>query len=37
MAKRMGAKTIQVKVSHVSPISRPDAIANLIMNAAGQA
>jgi len=37
MAKRMGAKTIEVKASHVSLISQPDAIANLILAAAGQA
>ena len=37
MAKRMGAKTIEVKASHVSLISQPDAIANLILQAAGQA
>src|ERR1700688_2628198 len=37
MAKRMGAKTIEVKASHVSLISHPDAIANLILEAAGQA
>ena len=30
MAKRMGAKTIEVKASHLSLISQPDAIANLI-------
>jgi pimeloyl-ACP methyl ester carboxylesterase len=36
MAKRMGAKTIEVKASHVSLISQPEAIANLIMEAAGQ-
>jgi pimeloyl-ACP methyl ester carboxylesterase len=36
MAKRMGAKTIEVKASHVSLISQPDAIANLILQAAGQ-
>jgi pimeloyl-ACP methyl ester carboxylesterase len=36
MAKRMGAKTIEVKASHVSLISQPDAIANLILDAAGQ-
>jgi len=35
MAKRMGAKTIEVKASHVSLISQPDVIANLILNAAG--
>lgn len=37
MAKRMGAKTIEVKASHVSLISQPDAITNLILEAAGQA
>jgi pimeloyl-ACP methyl ester carboxylesterase len=37
MAKRMGAKTIEVKASHVSLISQPDVIANLILEAAGQA
>jgi pimeloyl-ACP methyl ester carboxylesterase len=36
MAKRMGAKTIEVKASHVSLISQPDVIANLILEAAGQ-
>ena len=36
MAKRMGAKTIEVKASHLSLISQPDAIANLILDAAGQ-
>ena len=36
MAKRMGAKTIEVKSSHVSLISQPDTIANLILEAAGQ-
>ena len=36
MAKRMGAKTIEVKASHVSLISQPDAIAQLILEAAGQ-
>jgi pimeloyl-ACP methyl ester carboxylesterase len=35
MAKRMGAKTIEVKASHVSLISQPDAITNLILDAAG--
>jgi pimeloyl-ACP methyl ester carboxylesterase len=34
MAKRMGAKTIEVKASHVSMISRPDEISRLIMEAA---
>src|SRR3984957_15142576 len=36
MAKRMGAKTIEVKASHLSLISHPDAIARLILEAAGQ-
>jgi pimeloyl-ACP methyl ester carboxylesterase len=36
MAKRMGAKTIEVKSSHVSLISHPDVIAKLILEAAGQ-
>ena len=36
MAKRMGAKTIEVKSSHLSMISHPDTIANLILQAAGQ-
>ena len=36
MAERMGAKTIEVKASHVSLISRPDTIANLILEAAAQ-
>jgi pimeloyl-ACP methyl ester carboxylesterase len=35
MAKRMDAKTIEVKASHLSLISQPDAIANLILEAAG--
>jgi hypothetical protein len=35
-AKRMGPKTIKVKASHVSLISQPDAIANLILEAVGQ-
>jgi pimeloyl-ACP methyl ester carboxylesterase len=34
MAKRMGAKTIEVKASHVSMISRPDEITGLILEAA---
>ena len=37
MAKRMGAKTIEVKASHLSLISQPDAIARLILEATGQA
>ena len=36
MASRMGAKTIEVKASHVSLISRPEVIANLILEAAAQ-
>jgi pimeloyl-ACP methyl ester carboxylesterase len=35
MAKRMGAKTIEVEASHVSLISQPDLIARLILEAAG--
>ena len=35
MAKRMGAKTIEVKASHVSLISQPEAISKLILEAAG--
>ncbi|GLS43463.1 alpha/beta fold hydrolase [Methylobacterium brachythecii] len=37
MAKRMNATTIEVKASHVSLISQPDVIADLIRKAAGQA
>ena len=36
MAKRMGAKTIEVKASHLSLISHADTITNLILEAAGQ-
>jgi pimeloyl-ACP methyl ester carboxylesterase len=36
MAKRMGAKTIEVKASHLSLISRPDEITRLILEAAGR-
>jgi pimeloyl-ACP methyl ester carboxylesterase len=36
MAKRMDAKTIEVKASHLSLISQPDAITNLILEAAGR-
>jgi pimeloyl-ACP methyl ester carboxylesterase len=36
MAKRMGAKTIEVKASHLSLISQPDAITQLILEAASQ-
>jgi pimeloyl-ACP methyl ester carboxylesterase len=35
MAKRMGAKTIEVKSSHLSLISHPVEIADLILEAAG--
>jgi pimeloyl-ACP methyl ester carboxylesterase len=37
MAKRMGAKTIEVKASHVSLISRPHEITALILEAAQRA
>jgi hypothetical protein len=33
MAKRMGAKTIEVKASHLALISQPDAITNLVVEA----
>ena len=36
MAKRMGARTIEVTASHVSLISQPDAITRLILEAANQ-
>jgi pimeloyl-ACP methyl ester carboxylesterase len=36
MARRMGAKTIEVKASHLSLISHPDEITGLILEAAGQ-
>ena len=36
MAKRMGAKTIEVKASHLALISQPDTIAALILEAAGR-
>lgn len=35
MAKRMGAKTIEVKASHLALISHPDTIARMILEAAG--
>jgi pimeloyl-ACP methyl ester carboxylesterase len=35
MAKRMGAKTIELKSSHLSMISHPDEVARLILDAAG--
>lgn len=37
MAKRMGATTIEVKASHLSLISQPDVISQLILQAAGRA
>jgi pimeloyl-ACP methyl ester carboxylesterase len=37
MAKRMGATTIEVKASHVSLISHPQEISDLILRAAGRA
>ena len=37
MAKRMGAKTIELPASHLSLISRPDEVSALILEAAGQA
>jgi pimeloyl-ACP methyl ester carboxylesterase len=36
MAKRMSAKTIELKSSHLSMISHPEAITALILEAAGQ-
>jgi pimeloyl-ACP methyl ester carboxylesterase len=36
MAKRMGAKTIEVRASHLSLISQPDRISDLILEAAGR-
>src|ERR1700740_1915835 len=36
MAKRMGARTVEVKASHLSLISQPDEITQLILEAAGQ-
>ncbi|WP_310352906.1 alpha/beta hydrolase [Methylobacterium sp. BE186] len=36
MAKRMNAKTVELKASHLSLISQPQAIADLILEAAGQ-
>ena len=35
MAERMQAKTIEVKAGHLSLISHPHEITNLIVNAAG--
>ena len=36
MAKRMSARTIELKASHLSLISQPEAISRLILEAAGQ-
>ena len=36
MAKRMGAKTIEVQASHLSLISHPDELSELILQAAGR-
>jgi pimeloyl-ACP methyl ester carboxylesterase len=36
MAKRMGARTVEVKASHLSMISHPVEITNLILEAAGE-
>ncbi|WP_132256398.1 alpha/beta fold hydrolase [Methylobacterium segetis] len=36
MAKRMNAKTVELKASHLSLISQPQSIADLILEAAGQ-
>jgi pimeloyl-ACP methyl ester carboxylesterase len=36
MAKRMGAKTVELAASHLSLVSQPDAVARLILEAAGQ-
>jgi pimeloyl-ACP methyl ester carboxylesterase len=33
MAKRMGAKTVEIQASHVALISSPDVVANLILEA----
>jgi hypothetical protein len=36
MARRMGARTIELNASHLSLISRPDEVTRLILDAAGQ-
>ena len=33
MAKRIGAKTIEINASHLPLISQPDAVTNLIIEA----
>lgn len=35
MAKRMNARTVELKASHLSLISQPQAVADLILEAAG--
>ncbi len=37
MAKRMGARTVELSASHVSLLSRPEKVAALIIEAAGHA
>ena len=37
MAKRMGATTIEIPASHMSPLSHPEEVANLILDAAEKA
>ena len=37
MAKRMGATTIEIPASHMSPLSHPEEVANLILDAAAKA
>lgn len=37
MAERMGAKTVELAASHVSLLSRPREVADLILEAAGRA
>jgi len=36
MAKRMGAKTIEIQSSHLSLISHPQEVSDLILEAAGR-
>lgn len=36
MAKRMNARTVELKASHLSLVSQPQAIANLVLEAAGR-
>ncbi len=37
MAKRMGARTVELQASHLSLVSQPDAVSRLILAAAGRA